>query len=62
MIADISHGHVTFADWFFLIAAVLFVLAAVLAASARVERPTWLNTATLTALGLACVAVAWIAL
>lgn len=62
MIADIAHGHVTFADWFFLIAAVLFVLAAVLAASTAVARPSWLNATTLTALGLACVAVAWVAL
>lgn len=62
MIADISHGHVTLADWLFLIAAVVFVLAAILSASTAVARPSWLNTVTLTAVGLACVAVAWLVL
>ena len=62
MIADISHGHITLADWLFLIAAVLFVLAAALAGYATAARPAWLNTTTLTAVGLACIAVAWLVL
>jgi hypothetical protein len=59
MIADaLMSGHVTLADWLFLLAAVVFVIAAVLAWTKRPD-PT---TGALVPIGLALVAVGWLVL
>jgi len=60
MIADIASGNTDWADIFFLIAVILFVIGAVVAYRPMVnERPLW---ATVVALGLAFVALAWLLL
>lgn len=59
MLADaLISGHVTLADWLFLLAAVAFVIAAVLAWSRRPD-PT---TGALVPIGLALVAIGWLVL
>jgi hypothetical protein len=58
MIATLSTGHVDLADWLFLIAAILFVLAGVLAA---IQKPDPTHGA-LVPFGLALIAVAWLVL
>lgn len=57
MLAEITSGHQSLADVLFLIAAVLFVLEAITAFV-----PTVPAKVRLLALGLACVAVAWLVL
>jgi hypothetical protein len=62
MIADISKGHATLADWLFLIGAVLALLAAI-AYSPKVITPklsTWAGS--LVALALCSVAVGFLVL
>ena len=61
MLADISHGHVDAADWLFLIAAIVFVIAAIINWLGGVLA-TRVNPATLTCVGLALVAFAWLLL
>jgi hypothetical protein len=58
MITTLSTGHVDLADWLFLIAAILFVLAGVLAA---IQKPDPTHGA-LVPFGLALIAVAWLVL
>ena len=68
MIADITHGHVLLSDWLFLIGAALFVVAAVLAATASGAvdppgRPSHGRYVTPLALvALALVALGWMVL
>ena len=62
MLADITSGHVLLADWLFLIAAALFVIAAIVQAP-KVAAPKVQPWAlTIVAIGLACLAVAWLVL
>jgi hypothetical protein len=59
MISDaLISGHITLADWLFLLAAVVFVIATILAWTKRPD-PT---TGALIPLGLALTAVAWLVL
>jgi hypothetical protein len=58
VIADIISGHDLLAEWLFLIAAILFVLAGVLAWTGRPD-PT---RGALVPVGLALVAVGWLVL
>lgn len=59
MISDaLISGHVTLADWCWLIAAIVFVIAAVLAWTKRPD-PT---TGALVPIGLALVAIGWLVL
>lgn len=59
MIAQLSSGHFDLADALFLIAAILFVIAAFLSAPTANPRPWWLSTLVFIAVGLACVATAF---
>lgn len=61
MLAVVSSGHPGLSDWLLLIAAIVFVVAAVLAASTA-PRPAWVNAAVLQLVGLALLAVAWLVL
>jgi hypothetical protein len=56
--ADIATGETAWADIFFLVAVILFVVAAAVTWNFQ-PRPLW---ATLTALGLAFVSLAWLLL
>jgi hypothetical protein len=58
MIADIAHGHADGADILFLVATILFIIAAIVEV---VVKPVVLNMLLLFA-GLACVALAWLLL
>ena len=60
MIAEgIAHGHVLLADWLFLLAAIVFVVEAVILARSTA---TTITRGVLPAVGLALVAVAWLVL
>ena len=56
--ADITHGHVLLADWLLLIAAVLFVFAAVLYELGKLPP----RAPVVACIGLACTAVALLVL
>lgn len=56
---DIAHGHVLLADWLFLIAAIVFVLEAVVL---WVGGRDTITRGVLPAVGLCLVAVAWLVL
>jgi hypothetical protein len=56
--AGLFTGHVTLADWLFLIAAILFAIAGILAWTRRPD-PT---TGALVPIGLALIAVGWLVL
>jgi hypothetical protein len=59
MFADaIASGHTTLADWLFLVAAVLFVLAGLISTTGTPDR----SRGALVPAGLALVAVAWLVL
>jgi hypothetical protein len=58
LLADISSGHADGAEWLFLIAAILFLVAGLLAMFKRPD-PT---SGALVPFGLMCVAVAWLIL
>ena len=62
MLADISHGHVDAADWLFLIAAIVFVIAALVRAFGDANVRTRLQPITLIAVGLALMSFAWVLL
>lgn len=61
-LATISEGHPDFADVMFLVAFILFLLAAVLSIPPTNPRPAWLNAMVFLALGLASLALAWLVL
>jgi len=58
MLADIVTGETAWADIFFLVALILFILGAAVAWSIQ-PRALW---ATVVAIGLACVAFGWLLL
>jgi hypothetical protein len=58
MVADIASGETAWADIFFLVALILFVVGAAVTWSFQ-PRPLW---ATLVAIGLACLSLAWLLL
>jgi hypothetical protein len=58
MLADISTGNTGFADVMFLVALVLFVIAAIVAFKPIGD----INAMVLSCLGLACLALAWLVL
>ena len=60
LIGDISSGNTGFADVMFLVGFILFLIAAVLFYP-RPDAPSWLAF-TVTALGLAAVALGWLVL
>ncbi len=60
MLADIATGHHAAADWLFLVAAVVFAVAAVAAYVRQAVPRDWLPT--LVPLGLTLVAVGWLIL
>ena len=62
ILADIASGHLLLADWLFLIAAVLAVLAAIGHAPKVVTPILQQWAASLLALAVACVAFAWLVL
>lgn len=62
LLADISSGHVDLAEWLFLIAAVLAVLAAIAAAPITTMPKVAAWGASLVALALGLVALAWFVL
>jgi hypothetical protein len=62
MIAVISEGHALLADWLFLIAAVLALLAAIAYAPKVITPKLTVWAGTLVALALCLVAVAWLVL
>ena len=59
MIAQILDGHITLADWFFLIAAILFVVSAVGTVLTSVQAS---YSAFLSGIGLALLALGWLVL
>lgn len=59
---DIAHGHILLADWLFLIAAVLALVAAI-AYAPKIDTPrvsVWAGTVL--ALAVGCIAFAWLML
>ena len=55
---DLTHGHVLLADWLFLIAAILFVIVAVLLFAKPPDR----TRGVLLPIGLALLALGWMVL
>lgn len=62
LLADISHGNVTLADWLFLIAAILALLAAIAVAPVTKLPKLAAWGATFVALAICLLAVAWLVL
>lgn len=59
---DIAHGHILLADWLFLIAAVVAVLAAIAYMPIAQTPKLTVWAGTLLALAVACIAFAWLML